>query len=92
MRKIVSVACAAALFASTTVALADGAQQSTQQPSSNSTEPLTPGGAAGVHYAEKKGLPPIFWIGVGVVAVGVGAALALSNTGGTHTTTGTTGR
>jgi hypothetical protein len=85
VRKLISLAAAAALLASTTASIAADTQSSSQ--------PLAPGGAAGIHNAQAEWLPGPWWIGLGIVGLGVGTAIVLSNNnghGGNHSATNTT--
>ena len=83
MRKLVSMVAATAFLASSMAALADGTQTA-----SAPAQPLAPGGAAGVHNAQLWFGPAGLWIAGGVIAVGVGTAIVLSNrTSSTPTTT-----
>ena len=75
MRKLISLAAAVALVASTTASIAADTQAS-------SSQPLAPGGAAGVHNAQVMWGTPWFWVGAGIVGLAVGTALVLSNNNG----------
>jgi hypothetical protein len=86
MRKLISAVAAAALLVSGSVAFA-----ADTQPSSDTSQSLAPGGAAGVHNAQGwwSG-STAFWVGGGIIAVGVGTAVILANNGGHGNTTKTT--
>jgi hypothetical protein len=75
MRKFVSMVAATAFLASSVAAFADGTQTTASTPA----QPLAPGGAAGVHNAQLWFAPMGLWIAGGVIAVGVGTAIVLSN-------------
>jgi hypothetical protein len=88
VRKLISLAAAAALLASTTASIAADTQ-------SSSSQPLAPGGAAGVHNAEMNWTPGAWWwVGGGLVGLGVGTYFVLQNNNGhgnnTHAATNTT--
>jgi hypothetical protein len=87
VRKLISLAAAAALLASTTASIAADTQ-------SASSQPLAPGAAAGIHNAQTEWTPAAWWwVGAGLVGLGVGTAIVISNNnghGGNHAATNTT--
>jgi hypothetical protein len=75
MRRFGSLVAATAFLASTMAAFADGGAQTSPTP----VPPLAPGSAAGVHNAQLWFAPSGLWIAGGAIALGVAAAIILSN-------------
>jgi|ERR1700733_13849880 len=86
VRKFISVLAAAAMLATSTAAIAADATSS-----SNSPQALAPAGAVGVHNARFCCVAGAgWWIGAGIVGLGIGTAIVLTSNGGHNSSSTTT--